>query len=352
MNRFFADKKIFLIGGPGGVGKTTLAATTGVRLAEAGYRTLVLTVDPARRLAQALGFTSFEEEVQRVQLKGAKGELWASMLDTQRYLDRIVEKFATSETQKKKILANPLYRAMVDNLGGTTEYAAMERLLEFVKDTRFEKIVVDTPPTQNAIELLSAPQRLADFMDNSVLRWFQGSKPLYFRLFQRGTKLAMKAFQIIFGSEFLERLGELMTDLEGMQSGFRQRHLEVLSLLKSEATAFFLVTYPTEPRYLETLAFLKSLKDQAVPLAGLILNRVEPAVPAHVPREVEISVEDRARLNALISYFHSLYASQDLWVEKFAAATPTLPRWVIPRQHAPLHDVAQLSQLGRYLVSL
>src|SRR5688500_15966741 len=145
-----------------------------------------------------------------------EGELWASMLDTQRYLDRIVERFATSPGQREKIQNNPLYRSMVDSLGGTAEYAAMERLLEFSSDPRFDRIVVDTPPTQNAVDLLSAPQRMADFMDNTVFRWFQGKAPRYLGLFRQGTKLALKAIEKVFGVDFMRRLSELMDDLEGM----------------------------------------------------------------------------------------------------------------------------------------
>jgi anion-transporting ArsA/GET3 family ATPase len=175
------------------VGKTTLAAAMALQYAIAGYRTVVLTVDPARRLAQALGFTDFTKDLQAVPLPdGAKGSLQASMLDSQRYFDRVIERFATSPAQKERVLSNPLYRAMVDGMGGTHEYAAMERLFEFSQDSSFEKIIVDTPPTQNAIDLLSAPARMADFMDNSVLKWFRASPRYSLSFFRQGTRLAMK----------------------------------------------------------------------------------------------------------------------------------------------------------------
>src|SRR5690606_38704449 len=153
-----------------------------------------------------------------------------------------------------------IYRIMVDSLGGSHEYAAMERLLEFAADPQWDHIVVDTPPAENAVELLAAPQRLADFMDNSVLRWFQGSGKFYLSFFKTGTKLAMKALQKIFGSDFLDALGEFLQDLEGMQSGFRARHFEVMELLRSPQSAFFLVSYPSEARFLDSRSFLNSLK--------------------------------------------------------------------------------------------
>ena len=160
MKNLLQEKRIFIIGGPGGVGKTTLAASLGVHSAQSGYKSVVLTVDPARRLAQALGFSNFSNDLQKVDLgPGAKGELEAPMLDVERYFDKVISRFAKTDTQREKILNNRLYRTMVESLGGSHEYAAMERLLEFSNQDRFEKIIIDTPPTQNAIELLSAPDR-------------------------------------------------------------------------------------------------------------------------------------------------------------------------------------------------
>lgn len=262
MNRLVHDERIILVGGPGGVGKTTLAASIAIGLAQAGHKTVVLTVDPARRLGQALGLSHFSTELQTVNLPNATGSLQVSMLDAQRYFDRIITRFARNEEQKAKILANPIYRTMVDSLGGTHEYAAMERLFEFADDTRFDRIVVDTPPTQNALDLLAAPQRLADFMDNSVLRWFQGPKPVYLKLFQTGTKVAMKLLQKIFGSDFLAAFGKLMDDIDGMQAGFRKRNLEVLEVLQSKNSAFLLVTFPSQQRFQESEAFASTLKDR------------------------------------------------------------------------------------------
>lgn len=340
----FDGKRVILVGGPGGVGKTTLAASLGVHLAEKGQKTVVLTVDPARRLAQALGLETFRESLERVPLSSsARGELYASMLDTQRYFDRIIERFARSPGQKEKILTNPIYRTMVDSLGGTHEYAAMERLFEFLKDDSFERIVVDTPPTQNAVDLLRAPQRLADFMDNSVLKWFQRSSPTYLRFFQRGTKLAMKVFEKLFGNDFLDSLGALMDDIEGMQQGFRNRHLELVELLKSDRTSFSLVTSPSASRFEETLRFKDSLRELGIPLALVVLNRVEKEPPKEAG--------ETGGLKELLDYQHSLYRHQHRWVGEFEKRMAPVPLRCIPYQSAPPHDIAALSQLGTKLVS-
>lgn len=344
MNSLFEKKRIYLVGGPGGVGKTTLAASLGIAFAEAGYRTVVLTVDPARRLAQALGFENFQSELQKIPVKGT-GELWASMLDTERYFDRVVEKFSTSPEQKKKVLSNPLYRTMVESLGGSHEYAAMERLLEFANDKSFDKVIIDTPPSDNARELFEAPQRLADFMDNSVLRWFQGGSKLYMQFFRTGTKIAMGALKLIFGGEFLDSLGAFLSDLEGMQSGFQNRNLEVLEVLRQDSTAFLLVTVPSESRAADCDTFRLTLAEKKIPLARLILNRLEKPVPP----SLEGVTGRQPELERVLAYQNALHQQQETWIRRIASMV-SCPTVRIERQSGALHDVSALSELGRLLV--
>lgn len=327
------------MGGPGGVGKTTLSAALGIHSAEEGFKTVVLTVDPARRLAQSLGFSQFSNDLQKVKLE-APGELRASMLDVEHYFDKVIARFAKTEAQKEKILNNRLYRTMVDSLGGSHEYAAMERLLEFSQDANFQKIIIDTPPTQNAIELLSAPQRLADFMDNSVLKWFQSSSPKYLKFFKQGTKLAMKFLEKIFGADFIQALSETLDDLEGMQSGFRERNLEVIRILKSPESCFMLVTFPSEMRYLETVDFIATLKSFGISLGGLVLNRVEPDSAIY-------SGSDNSGLAELSQYQHELHLKQNEWIEKFKALG--LPTYLIEKEAVPAQDIPALSRLGKAL---
>jgi arsenite-transporting ATPase len=352
VTQVWKDKRLFLIGGPGGVGKTTVAAALGTRLAEEGYKTVVLTVDPAKRLAQALGFDEFSTELQPVKLKKFdEPRLFASMLDTQRYFDKIISRFAANETQRDKILNNRLYRIMVESLGGSHEYAAMERLLEFAKDSSFEKIVVDTPPSQNALDLLNAPQKLADFMDNSVLSWFQSSnRPL--SLFRQGTKVAMKLLEKLFGSAFFKALSEVMDDLEGMHTGFRDRNLEVISILKSQTTGFLLVTYPSELRFQETQKFISVLKDKTIPLAGIILNRIEKRYPSQLPAELNLKKEERDPINALLDYRRDLLEQQQYWLSQFKSMVVECPKIELQKQTEDIHDLETLSQIGEKLVSL
>lgn len=345
-------ERIILVGGPGGVGKTTLAATLGVRFAEAGERTLVLTVDPAKRLAQALGFSHFSSETQKVEIPHApSAPLYATMLDTQRYFDKVIERFATSERQKQKILGNPIYQTMVESLGGTHEYAAMERLYELSVDRSWDRIIVDTPPMQNAIDLLRAPERLAAFMDNSVLRWFQSGKSLSRLIMQTTSRLAIKLMRTLFGKEFLFAFEELMTDFEGLQYGFQERHRAVEALLKSQDTAFLLVTFPSEERFRESVLFKKELTQQNMQLKGLVLNRVEPTSPSAEGLDLSsLSGADRTEVNRWLCYHEDIAEQQRRWIKEFQTLAGAAPLRIIERSGDPIHRIDALSRIGRLLI--
>lgn len=342
-----SSKKIILIGGPGGVGKTTLAASLATALSSQGYRTLVLTVDPAKRLAQALGFQDFSSPLQAVTVPSfPDAKLWASMLDSEHYFDKVIERFAQSKEQKEKIVRNRLYRTIVDSLGGSHEYAAMERLLEFANSTEFDKIVVDTPPTQNALDLIRAPQRLANFMDNSVLKWFQKRGGIHF--LSRGTHLAMKALQKVLGSEFLDSLSLFLTDLEGMQTGFKERHLAVLELFRSSMTSFILVTQASEARFIESVEFQKALTLEKIRLERLILNRMEPS---YGPLDFgDFQESEQQWLRALHQFSEELHLVQEKWAEAFQSAL-ALPTTRIEKTHEPIQNMQTLIELGNRILS-
>jgi len=346
MNRDLTSKKIILIGGPGGVGKTTLAASLAVSLSTRGFKTLVLTVDPAKRLAQALGFQDFSSPLQKVPVPHQpEAELWASMLDSEHYFDKVIERFAKSKEQKDKIVHNRLYRTIVDSLGGSHEYAAMERLLEFAHSSDFDKIVVDTPPTQNALDLIRAPQRLANFMDNSVFRWFQKKGGIGF--LSRGTHFAMKALQKVLGSEFLESLSLFLTDLEGMQTGFKERHLAVLELFRSSITSFVLVTQASEARFIESIEFQKALQLEQIQLERLILNRMDPHWGP-----MAFSGFDKPEqewLTAVHQYSDELHLVQEKWASAFQAAL-NLPTHRLEKMKQPIQNAQTLNELGNRLL--
>lgn len=326
------NERIYLLGGTGGVGKTTCSAALGIYLASQGKRTMVLTVDPARRLAQVLGLQSFQNDIQSV--PDVPG-LSLSMLDSKRYFDKIVEKFATSEQQKERLFNNSLYQTMVENLGGTQEYAAMERILEFAHSPDYDCIVVDTPPSQNAVDLLSAPKRLAEFMDNSVLRWFQGKQPGFLNWFRQGTKIVMKVLQAIFGSDFLSRFSDFLDAMDGMQGGFQSRHLEVLELLRSSQTGFWMVATATEARFKESLSFFQTLNGEGIRVSGLILNQLELPLP---------TTASGTGCDDWLSFEKDTLARQKAWETQFEGAFPTVKKLYRLQGN---YDLTALKDLGK-----
>ncbi len=329
-NRFW-DRRLILVGGAGGVGKTTLSAALAVHLANQGLRTIVLTVDPAKRLAQALGFHEISQDIQKVPLPDPEKVLYASMLNTQRYFDKLVERFSKSESQRNKILNNRLYRVAVDHLAGTAEYAAMEQILQFYDDKNYDRIIVDTPPASSAIDLLTAPERMADFMDNKIFRWFQGQTGFAAKIFNRGSQMVLDLLDRFLGNEFLASLKELLVELEGMQHGFRERNLKIREILKSDQTHFLLTTYPSETRYEEAIQFKRTLEQFEIPLAGIWINRVLPLL--------KTETED-----PLILFYKSWAEEQRQWVEKLSRLENRVV--LIEESLAPPTNLTELEHLG------
>ncbi len=341
MTRTLADRRIIVVSGAGGVGKTTLSAGIAVALAARGHRTVVLTVDPARRLANALGLENFSEDLARV--PAASGELWASMLDARRYFDKVIERFAGSEEQRKRVTEHPLWRLTLDYLGGTQEYAAMERILEFAGDARFDRVVVDTPPTQNALDLFAAPDRLASFMESSVIRWFRDGESGG-GLFSRGGKIALTLLEKILGGDFLSRLSDFLKELGGMETGFRDRHRAVMDLLRGPEAGFLLVSSATESRLAESKAFSEAVKSHGVGLEAVVLNRLEPVGAA--PEGLSGNDPETEALRAILRFLEETQQAQSKVVESFRREFPSITLRTIERSDAMVHEVARLQQLG------
>lgn len=330
--------RIYLVCGPGGVGKTTTAASLAVHLAKEKHRTVVLTVDPAKRLAQAMGIDSIGSDLKEIQITNSSETLSAAMLDARRYFDQLIERVSLSREQTQRILNNPMYQSVMEHLGGTHEYAAMERLYEFSTQAQFEKIVVDTPPSQNAMDFFTAPKRMADFMDPSIFGFFAGRKRI-FGIFQRGAKLTLDFLQKIVGAEFFRSFTELMQNFEGMQKGFSERNTRSLELLTSPSTDIFVVTYPSEIRFLETKLFISQLKELGFNLCGLIINRVQKD-PLAVP-SVELSPSEKK----VLDYFHEIHLEQKRWIDAFKQEF-TLPIHLVPENPYLACDLKTLEEMG------
>ncbi len=282
-----AKKEVIVCAGSGGVGKTTTAAAIALRAAIDGKKAAVLTIDPAKRLASSLGLKELSSEPHKVgDRKFAtisvepKGEMHALMLDTKSTFDKVVLRYAPSRDQAERIINNRFYKNISGTLSGTQEYMAMEKLYELYADSDFDLLVIDTPPTRNALDFLDAPKRLTDFFESRVLRWFLIP---YMRagggLMKVANVAAMTFLRVvkrIVGAEVLNDTAEFFGNLEGMYEGFKQRARDVANLLRSDATSFVVVTSPAQESVNEATFFAARLNEEGLPFGALVVNRVHP----------------------------------------------------------------------------
>lgn len=273
---------LMIVVGSGGVGKTTLAAAMGVLSARSGRDTLVMTFDPSLRLKDALGVgeEARENEV-RVSLE-APGGLWASLLDARRTFDRLVERYAPDEAARQRILENRFYQHLSGSLGGVLEYMAVERLFEVAAEGRFGQVILDTPPTRQALDFLEAPSRILGFLDSGALRvalkdWFDEEGRL--RAGSRWGPLGKRAERFlddVVGLDLLKDMAEFFQSFGPLFEGFRERAQAVEQLLRSPKTRFVLVSGPGQERIPDTLFFARRLEQAGYHLGPIVVNRVHP----------------------------------------------------------------------------
>jgi anion-transporting ArsA/GET3 family ATPase len=294
--------RILVVVGAGGVGKTTIAAALGVLSARAGAATLVMTFDPSLRLKDALGVG---DEARRRDLEvelASSGSLHASLLDARDTFDRLVERYAPDERARDRILANRFYDHLSGTLGGVLEYMAVERLFEVAAAGKYERVILDTPPTRQALDFLEAPQRIVSFLDSGALRialkpWFDEDGHLRptRRLGFVGRNVEAFLDRIV-GLEVLRDMAEFFHAFGPLYAGFRERATEVQSLLRSERTAFVLVSGPGEERVPDTLFFARRLAEAGHHLGPVIVNRVHPPAPAGASRAADRHRDSGLRL--------------------------------------------------------
>jgi anion-transporting ArsA/GET3 family ATPase len=283
LGRLLASREIVVACGPGGVGKTTVAAAAAVvAAARLGGKVLVLTIDPARRLADALGLEELGNRERRVP-NGAfsragvepLGELYAAMLDTKESWDSLVSHHAPDARTRDEILANPLYRNMSSRFVQSHDYIAMERLFEIHAEGNYDLIVVDTPPTRNALDFLDAPERMAEFFSSRLLRWLVA--PYRSRIMNAASKPFYQAADRILGTQFLSDIAEFFVLLRSMHEGFVERARSVQRLLADRRTSFIVVSTLEEVPLREGEFFAKALADRQLHLGAIVLNKVLPA---------------------------------------------------------------------------
>jgi anion-transporting ArsA/GET3 family ATPase len=289
--------------GCGGVGKTTIAAALALEAARRGRRALVLTIDPARRLADALGVEALGNEAQELPRAALDalgvppaGSLSALMLDMKRTFDDLVTRFAESAETRERILENPLYQNISNTLAGSVEYSAMEKVYEMWESGRYDLIVVDTPPAQHALDFLEAPQRLIEFLESRIVQMlihpaFAAGR-LGFKIFQQGARRVLQVLERVSGLSFLEDVSEFLLAFEGMSAGFRERAGKVRSLLLGPEAAFLLVTGPSRESVRQAVDFRARLEAYGVSLEGVLVNRMRAwQGPAPDPDALESPAE-------------------------------------------------------------
>jgi anion-transporting ArsA/GET3 family ATPase len=274
---------LMVVVGSGGVGKTTLAAALGVLSARSGRETLVMTFDPSLRLKDALGVGEEARETEaRVPLEPPGGGLFASLLDARRTFDRLVERYAPDETSRRRILENRFYQHLSGALGGVLEYMAVERLFEVAAEGRYGQVILDTPPTRQALDFLEAPARILGFLDSGALRvalkdWFDEEGHL--RASSRWGVLGRRAERFldeVVGLDLLRDMAEFFQAFGPLYEGFRERAQAVEQLLRSPKTQFVLVAGPGEERIPDTLFFARRLEQAGYHLGPILVNRVHP----------------------------------------------------------------------------
>jgi anion-transporting ArsA/GET3 family ATPase len=347
--------------GSGGVGKTTTAAAMGLRAAAAGRRTVVLTIDPARRLAQSMGLTELDNTPRRV--KDADGELFAMMLDMKRTFDEVVSAHSTPE-RAAQIFANPFYQALSSSFAGTQEYMAMEKLSQLAETGEWDVIVVDTPPSRSALDFLDAPQRLGRFLDGRMIRLItmpaRASGRAYLKVVTAGFTVFAKILSRILGGELLQDVSSFVAALETMFGGFRQRAEHTYALLKAPGTAFVVVAAPEPDALREASYFVERLNSDGMPLAGLIVNRVHHCVAGLTARRAEAAADalaDKAEADlalaeaALRVHVETALAAEhdQRMARRFAAAHPDVATVAVPALPTDVHDLDGLRRIGALL---
>jgi anion-transporting ArsA/GET3 family ATPase len=359
-----ANGEIIVCCGAGGVGKTTTAAALGLRAAERGRTVCVLTIDPARRLAQSMGLTELDNTPRAVSGvdTAAGGRLDAMMLDMKRTFDDIVLTHADPE-RAEAILGNPFYVSLSSSFAGTQEYMAMEKLSQLKANGGWDLIVVDTPPSRSALDFLDAPQRLGRFLDGRMIRMLtapaRAGGRAYMKVFSLGMKVFTDALNRLLGAQMLHDLGLFVASLETMFGGFRQRADQTYRLLKEDGTSFVVVAAPERDALREAAYFVERLEGDAMPLAGVIVNRVHSTAAPGLSLQRSLAAaealdetEDEPLTSAVLRVHAerlAIAARDDRLTTRFRAAHPEVPVVQVAAQAGDVHDLEGLRMIGAEL---
>jgi anion-transporting ArsA/GET3 family ATPase len=355
------ETRILVCCGSGGVGKTTTSAALALAAAEAGRTVVVLTIDPARRLAQSLGLKELDNEPRRVDVPGAEGELHAMMLDMKRTFDDIVTAHSTPE-RAEQILQNPFYQALSSSFSGTQEYMAMEKLGQLRASDQWDLIIVDTPPSRSALDFLDAPNRMSRFLDGAMIRLLtapaRAGGRAGFKFASAGFLFFSRIISKILGGQLLQDISAFVAALDTMFGGFRERATATYELLRRPGTWFVVVATPEPDALREASYFVDRLSADGMPLAGLVLNRTHPpATTALSATRAEGAAEEvteaggpGAELAAAALRVHAermvLAAREQHLADRFTSAHPEVAVRTVPAAAGDVHDLDGLRVMG------
>jgi anion-transporting ArsA/GET3 family ATPase len=356
-------KHVCICVGAGGVGKTTTSAALALELAARGQRVAVVTIDPAARLADALGLRELSSEPHRLETKAfveqgivMRGELWAMMLDPKRTLDQIVARLAPDPRSREEILANPIYRELSSAVAGSQELSAIAKLYELRHEADFDAIVLDTPPSRNAVDFIEAPARLLGFLEGRALKVFLAPGGLAARMFGRSTGLAFAIFARVTGMDMLGNLSAFFRSLSGVIDGFAERTRGVASLLRDEATTFMIVTSPEPEPAREAAHLSERLAAAGMSRGGLIVNRVHfDGLSGHSLSDAKALLEPAlgaglaARMAANLADFDVLARRDRDTIARLSAQLSEPHPLLVPDLGEDVRDLAGLARLAEHL---
>ncbi len=362
LQRALATRRILVVAGSGGVGKTTTAAALALQAAREGRRVLACTIDPSRRLATSLGLTTLSGRPRAIDTRrlqppfAAKGALWAMVLDVKSTFDELVTRYAPDRAARDRILGNRFYQHISAALAGSHEYMAMEKLLELSADQRYELIVLDTPPTRHALDFLEAPDRLLAFLDTSVLRWFLrpyfAAGQLTLKVASRTGALALRLADRFLGLQFLADLSEFFLAFESLYAGFKERAARVHALLRAATSGFVLVAGPQPSALEEALYFHRRLEEKRMPFVAFVVNRVhlDPAREAGASRRTRLALDPglAERLARTLAEQQVLAGVERRAIARLEVDTREKPL-LVPELEQDVHDLRGLSAFAELI---
>jgi anion-transporting ArsA/GET3 family ATPase len=341
-------RRIVVCAGAGGVGKTTTAAAIAMGMAERGLKVAVVTIDPARRLADSLGLEQLGNEPHRVEGE-FEGELWALMLDSKRTFDALIERLAPDEATRDEILSNRIYQQLSSAVAGSQEFTAIAKLYELDQEGDYDLLVLDTPPSRNALDFLDAPGRLTGFFQGRAIKMFL--RPA--GLLGRGTGMVFGLIERLTGVDLLHDLSVFFRALSGMIDGFTERAARVGALLEDPGTTFLVVTAPRHDPVEEAIFFHRKLADASMPFGGLVVNRMHVAqgVDGTGPLPEQLGEDLAARVATAAHELAALAEREAASVERLRTALGDPPTIVVPELDGDVHDVEGLALMREYLFS-